>query len=107
MVIINLGKYTYDIEEDQLVREIAFAVDSVLGEGTLKLIFKTAKLVYDIDYVKDDDGRSFASSPKKLQSFEQFVRKVLGDDVCNSIMLVLSERLQKYKVSSFSDEKRG
>lgn len=91
LVVVKLGGNSYNLSEEQLVQEITHATDSILDVGSSTLVFKTAKLVYGLDFEKEPLS-------SKLELYEQFLRKMLGEKPCNLIIDLMVDSMQKYKI---------
>jgi hypothetical protein len=98
MVTIRLRGNSYDLTGEQLVEEISRALESDLGEGSARLVFNTLKLAYGIDYE--------VSLSSKLESFEQSLKRALGERTSNLLIESMVSNLQKYRVPPSNDDNR-
>jgi hypothetical protein len=91
MVIVSLRGNSYDLSEEQLFKEISRALENTLGDGSAKLVFNTLKLVYGIDYE--------ISLSSKFESFEQSLKKLIGEQISHLVIKSIVSNLQRYIVS--------
>jgi hypothetical protein len=90
MPAIALRGESYDVTREQVLDVLSLSIDSEIFENASILIFKTAKLIYGVDY--------HASLPEKLDLFEEYLEKILGSARCNRIMDHAFSELEGYRI---------
>ena len=78
MAAFTLNGKSYDVTREQVLDVLSQAIDLEIGENASVLVFKTAKLVYGIDYA--------AVLPEKFDLFQTYLEKTLGEAHCNRII---------------------
>jgi len=96
MSIVHFRGKSYKITDEQLVEIFSSAIDKVLGKDSSDLVYKTAKLIYGEEYR--------GSIPQKLDSFQQFLKKTLGERAYIQIIDFAISQMQKYSTTGKTQE---
>lgn len=91
MTIVTLRGQSYNVTDEQVLEAFSNSIDGVLDEGSSQLIFKTANLIYGIDYTD--------SLPSKLFQFQDFIKKSLGNTAHSLILDSAVSLMNKYLIS--------
>lgn len=94
---VRIRGHKYSTTEEQLLKEVSDAIECILGKGSSKLIFKTAKVIYGIDYEKE-------SLSSNMESFERFLKKIFDERICGYIIESLIARMQNYQIPNNNKE---
>jgi hypothetical protein len=94
MIITQRGN-SYDLTEEQLIKTLSSALDSILGDGAAQLVFKTLKAAHGVDY-----DHSLSS---RLKAFEQSLTKTIGENASDLVFKLAVANLKKYQLPPGND----
>ena len=99
MVFITLRGVSYSITHELTLDVFSRSIDLEIGANASILVFKTAKLIYGIDYGTD--------LPSKFDLFLQYLEKTLGSRRCDRIIDNALTEFEKNHVAGRKNRKKA